>query len=98
MMKSHLNQSPPAIGEMLRDRRIQRLITRYGIEVFHCENRIVLRLPVHDDKGRLIDLYDLEPNREGFIHPAQVVYNFYTMFEIVKEHFQRSRAVKTRKK
>ena len=97
-MKSRLDGFPHVIREILQDRRIQRLMDRYDIEVFRCGNRIVIRLPVRDEKGRLIDLYDLEPNREGFLHPAQVVYNFYTMFEIVKGAFSEIARDQDRKK
>jgi len=41
----------------------------------HLDNDgIIIHIKLHDEEGKLVDVFDIKTNSEGFVHPGEVIY------------------------
>lgn len=61
------------IRETYNSRIIQRLRRHYPIEIFPSGDGLIVRIQLKDRLGKLVDVFDIPTNHDGFVHIETVI-------------------------
>jgi len=74
------------VYELIKSPCIKELGDRYAIDIFPFGEELVLRIQLRDAHGKLVDVFDIPANSEGFVNPKVVLDFIVLAFEIGLEH------------
>jgi hypothetical protein len=61
---------------------IQKLSRHYPTEIFPTENELIMRIHLRDHNRKLVDVFNIPVNSEGFVHAETVIEFIVLAFEM----------------